>query len=95
MPAKDKTYTVTGKVRIFPQEGGWVYLPIPQKYADIGIEPPKWGLVPARITIGETTWEKSLLPMGDGTLFIALNAKVRKAEQIHIGDTVTATFVLI
>ncbi len=87
-----KTFKAEGQVKIFPQKGGWVYLPIKQTYADLNISKPRWGLVPARITIGRTTWNKSLLPMGDGTLFIALNEKIRKAEDIKIGDSVVANF---
>jgi hypothetical protein len=89
-----KTFKTEGKVKIFPQKGGWVYLPIHQTYADLKINKPKWGLVPATITIGSTTWKKSLLPFGDGTLFIALNEKVRRTENIKIGDSVIATFSL-
>lgn len=88
-----KTYTANGIIRQFPQKGGWVYLPITQTYKDFGIK-PKWGLIPATITIGETTWKKSLLPFGNGTLFIALNEKVRRAEKLQVGDTVTATFIV-
>ena len=86
-----KTFTATGVVKKFPQKGGWVYVPIPQTYADLGGK-PKWGLVPATITLGNTTWRKSLLPFGDGTLFVALNENVRTAEAIAVGDTVTLTF---
>ncbi|MEY2640868.1 MAG: hypothetical protein RL150_261 [Candidatus Parcubacteria bacterium] len=89
-----KNFKSQGAVKLFPQKGGWVYLPVKQTYSDLGITKPKWGLVPATITIGNTTWKKSLLPMGDETLFIALNEKVRKAENIKIGDTITATFTL-
>jgi hypothetical protein len=88
-------FVAKGKAKIFPQDNGWVYLSIPQKYEDLGIKKPRWGLVPARITIGKTTWEKSLLPMGDGTLFIALNAQVRKKEDIRIGDQITAKFSVL
>lgn len=87
-----RAFKTAGKVKQFPQKGGWVYLPIQQTYADLGTRKPKWGLVPATITIGKTTWKRSLLPFGDGTLFIALNEKVRKAERIHVGDSVVATF---
>lgn len=87
-----KVFSSKGKVEIFPQKGGWIYVSIDQKYSDLGIKKPRWGLVPATITIGKTTWKKSLLPMGDGTLFIALNEKVRKAEDIKIGDTVSVNF---
>lgn len=90
-----KTFKTEGKVKIFPQKGGWVYLPIKQTYTDLGIKKPKWGLVPATITIGKTTWKKSLLPFGDGTLFIALNEKVRKAENIKIGDTIKIMFEIL
>jgi hypothetical protein len=90
-----KNFIVKSKVKIFPQKGGWVYLPIHQTYADLKINKPKWGLVPATITIGKTTWKKSLLPFGDGTLFIALNEKVRKTENIKIGDVVIAKFSVL
>jgi len=86
---KPHVYTSTNIVKRFPQKGGWVYVPIDQTYADLSITKPKWGLVPATITIGSTTWKKSLLPLGDGTLFVALSEKIRKAEEIEIGDTVT------
>jgi hypothetical protein len=90
-----KTFKTKGEVKIFPKKGGWVYLPIKQSYDDLNIKKPRWGLVPATITIGKTTWKKSLLPFGDGTLFIALNAKVRKAEDIKIGDIINVTFEIL
>lgn len=70
---KPKVYESTNIVKHFPQKGGWVYVPIDQTYTDLGINKPRWGLVPATITVGETTWKKSLLPHGDGTLFVALS----------------------
>jgi len=45
--------------------------------------------VSATITVGKTTWEKSLLPFGDGTLFVSLSEKIRNAEKIEVGNTVT------
>lgn len=90
----NKTFTSKGVVKKFLQKGGWVYVPIRQSYKDLGIKKPKWGLVPATITLGRTTWKRSLLPYGDGTLFIPLNAKIRQAEQIDVGDTVTVTFTI-
>lgn len=86
---KQAVYSSTNTVRRFPQKGGWVYVSIDQTYADLGMKKPKWGLVPATITVGNTTWKKSLLPFGDGTLFVSLSEKIRKAEKIAVGDTVT------
>ena len=87
-----KIFTSKGVVKQFPQKGGWVYVPIKQTYKDLGIKKPKWGLVPATITLGNSTWKRSLLPYGDGTLFIALNEKVRKAEKVTVGDSITISF---
>ena len=87
-----KSFTSKGVVKQFPQKGGWVYVPIKQTYKDLGIKKPKWGLVPATITLGNSTWKRSLLPFGDGTLFIALNEKVRNAEKVTVGDSITISF---
>ena len=87
-----KIFTSKGVVKQFPQKGGWVYVPIKQTYKDLGIKKPKWGLVPATITLGNSTWKRSLLPFGDGTLFIALNEKVRNAEKVTVGDSITISF---
>jgi len=89
---KDRSFTCRSVVQQFPQKGGWVYIPVKQRYQELGVKKPKWGLVPATITVGNTTWKRSLLPLGDGTLFIALNEKVRKAENIKVGDTISVTF---
>lgn len=89
-----KKFSVKSKVQKFPGRGGWFYLPIPQTYKDFGRK-PIWGLVPAEITIGKTTWRKSLLPKGDGTMFIALNTKVRKAENLQPGDEIEVEYRII
>jgi len=91
---KPKVYESTNIVKRFPQKGGWVYTPIDQTYIDLGINKPRWGLVPATITVGETTWKKSLLPYGDGTLFVALSEKIRKVEGITVGDSLTIRFTI-
>lgn len=89
-----ESFTETGTVKLFPQKGGWYYLLLPKIYTAITKEFANRGLVPITATVGESTWKTSLLPMGDGTLFIALNAKVRKNENIIKGDTITITFSL-
>jgi hypothetical protein len=42
--------------------------------------------------VGDSIWDTSLLPMGDGTHFIALNAKVRKAEGVEVGKSIKVIF---
>jgi hypothetical protein len=47
-----------------------------------------WGMIPVRVSIGETSWETSLYPQ-DGRYLLPVKAKVRKAEGIETGDTVS------
>lgn len=87
-----KEFSETAKVEIFPQEGGWYYVSIPKKYTEMSKEFADRGLVPVIARVGKTNWNTSLLPKGDGTHFIALNAKVRKAEDISLGDNIEINF---
>lgn len=80
------------KVEIFPGKGGWYYVSVPQEYKDMSKSMAHYGLVPIYAKVGLTEWLTSLLPKGDGTLFIALNAKVRKAESIQLGDMIEIEF---
>lgn len=85
-----KKYTVTGFVDRFPGNLGWHFIRIPKD-----MELPKngiRGLIPVHLELEGETWDSSLLPMGDGTHFIALPKKVRKATEIELKDKITVTF---
>jgi Domain of unknown function (DUF1905) len=47
-----------------------------------------WGMIPAELVIGSTRWTTSLFPK-DGGYVVPLKERVRRAEQIAVGDTVT------
>ena len=47
-----------------------------------------WGMIPADLRIGATRWRSSLFPK-DGGYVVPLKDKVRTAERISVGDTVT------
>ena len=47
-----------------------------------------WGMIPAELAIGATRWTTSLFPK-DGGYVVPLKDKVRNAEGIAVGDTVT------
>ena len=47
-----------------------------------------WGMIPVRVTLGETSWTTSLWPK-DGGYIVPLKLAVRRAESIGVGDTVT------
>jgi hypothetical protein len=47
-----------------------------------------WGMIPAAVGIGSTRWTTSLFPK-DGGYVVPLKDRVRQAERIAVGDTVT------
>ena len=87
-------FSVSSEVTIFPVENPWVYVSVQENYTEMFRDVAERGLVAITVTLGNSTWNTSLMPMGDGTQFIPLNAKVRKAEDIEIGDHIELSFVL-
>ncbi len=47
-----------------------------------------WGMVPVGVHLGDTAWTTSLWPK-DGTYLLPLKDRVRRAENLDEGDTVT------
>jgi hypothetical protein len=47
-----------------------------------------WGMIPVSAKIGRTEWTTSLFPK-DGGYIVPVKDKVRRAEQLEVGDTVT------
>ena len=47
-----------------------------------------WGMIPVRLSVGSTRATTSLFPK-DGGYVVPLKDKVRAAERIAVGDTVT------
>lgn len=88
-----KPFAFKAKVCLFPQEGGWHYVSVPQKYTDTLKPLADRGLVAVQATVGGSTWNTSLLPMGDGSQFMPLPAKVRDKEKVSVGATVGVLFI--
>jgi hypothetical protein len=91
---KKEIFKISGKVEIFPQQGGWYYIRVPKKYTNLTKDFTDRGLVAISVTLGKTVWNTSLLPYGDETHFIALSAKVRKAEKVELEDKINLSFQL-
>lgn len=47
-----------------------------------------WGVIPASVTIGTTTFTTSLFPK-DGGYLVPIKVAVQRAEYVGIGDNVT------
>lgn len=52
-----------------------------------------WGMVPATVSIGATTWTTSLWPK-DGGYVVPLKDAVRRAEGIELGDVVEVALLV-
>ena len=47
-----------------------------------------WGMIPVAVRMGQSDWETSLFPK-DGGYVVPLKLRVREAEDVQVGDTVT------
>ncbi|MET0837497.1 MAG: DUF1905 domain-containing protein [Marmoricola sp.] len=47
-----------------------------------------WGMIPVAVTIGETRWTTALWPR-EGAYVVPVKDRIRKAEDIALGDTIT------
>jgi hypothetical protein len=52
-----------------------------------------WGMIPAAVRAGATTWTTSLWPKGGGYI-VPVKTQVRRAEQLEVGSTVTLHLTL-
>jgi hypothetical protein len=74
-------------------KGGWTYVQLPAMLKNEKNRP--FGMVRVKGTIDKYTINQfSLMPMGNGNLFLPLNLKVRKALQKKEGDSVHITLYL-
>ena len=83
---------LTGKVERFEREMGWYYVSVPTELSKPLEYLADRGLIAVTARVGNSSWPTSLLPMGDGTHFIALPAKVRSKEKISLGATIEVSF---
>lgn len=87
------SFEITGTVIEWRGPAPFYFLPTPPEITD-EIELYKreltygWGVIPARVTIGEITVTTSLIPR-DKSFFIPLKDAVRKPNQIKLGDLVS------
>lgn len=52
-----------------------------------------WGVIPARVTIGDVTWTTSLFPK-DGGYLVPLRAAERRRAQVEVGEAPQITLEL-
>ncbi len=52
-----------------------------------------WGMIPAEVRIGESSWKTALWPKNGGYV-IPIKDRYRKAEQLVLGDTVAVDLAI-
>lgn len=74
----------------------WHYVGLPKEIQEKITANKKgtYGMIPIIATIGKTSWETSLLPMGNSTYFIALKKQIRKKEDVQFQDSITISFIV-
>jgi hypothetical protein len=85
-------YSFKGTMELFEREKGWYYVSAPTELCGPLEHLADRGLIAITATVGKTSWPTSLLPMGDGTHFIAIPAKVRSKVKLMLGDAVDVSF---
>lgn len=79
---------------LFEMDKGWHYVLVPSKLSKPFEHLSERGLIAIMAKVGKSTWATSMLPMGDGTHFIALPAKVRNKENLLLGSMIEISFNL-
>ena len=86
--------TFVTQVRLFEREKSWHYVSVPPELSVPHENLAERGLIAITARVGSSSWATSMLPMGDGTHFIALPAKVRQREKLSLGSTAEISFVI-
>lgn len=87
------TFEITGTVIEWRGPAPFYFVPTPPEITE-EIELYKrelsygWGVIPAKVTIGQVTITTSLIPR-DGSFFIPLKEAIRRPNQIQPGDEVS------
>ena len=87
------TFEITGTVIEWRGPAPFYFVPTPPEITE-EIELYKrelsygWGVIPAKVTIGQVTITTSLIPR-DGSFFIPLKEAIRRPNQIQLGDEVS------
>lgn len=84
----------SAQIESFEEVGGWHYVKVPLHLTN---HIPSSGRIWPRIevTIGQTNWCTSLLPLKNKIKFIAIKKEIRLRENLKKGDRVNLQFRLI
>jgi len=87
--------TFTAKIGRFECASGWHYATVPEELViplKLQNYTNQFGYIAITAKVKNSSWDTSIMPMGDDTNFIALPAKARKKEKLAMGDEVEISF---
>lgn len=68
------------------KDGTWFYVHIPSDVRQVFKQHEKRGIISVRATIGQTSWDDSILPWADGSGQVSVNRKIQAKEHLSLGD---------
>ena len=90
-----RSFTVKGKVWVYPGLGGWHFVYVSKKNSELVGKRYGAGFVKVEATIGKTSWTTALFPdKKEGVYLLSIKQVVRKKEGIYDGDTIAIKCVL-
>ena len=83
----------SGEIWVWKGPAPWYFVTVPEAQSGalqsiMGFVTYGWGMIPVVVRIGRTEWKTSLWPK-DGRYIVPIKARVRVAEHIGEGDSVT------
>ncbi len=99
---KKTKYKMTEKIWLYPGDmAAWHFITLTKSVGkeikeNFGKGARGFGSLRVEVTIGKITWQTSIFPDRiSGSYFLPVKAKVRKLEEIEVGDLVTFFIKLI
>jgi hypothetical protein len=85
--------TITGPLWFWRGPAPWHFVTVPEpESAELATIADAvsygWGMIPARVTIGTSTWSTALWPK-DGGYIVPIKTAIRTAQHLDIDDSVT------
>jgi hypothetical protein len=71
------------------KDGTWWYVHVPKDIRADWKYLEKRGIIHVTATIGETSWQGSMLPWADGSAQITINSMIRAREHLVLGQKMT------
>jgi hypothetical protein len=86
------TFDFTGPIWFWKGPAPWYFVTVPAEQSQAikavaGLVTYGWGVIPAHVQIGGTTWSTSLIPK-DGLYLVPIKKPIRLVEQLNEGDVV-------